>query len=219
MCIRDRNVGGWSYGGVVAYELASELQRRGRRLHNVFLLDTIVRVRQGEVQIERSEFMNWFMWELLSGDGQKEYDYHALDFSSMADAHAFEAIRQHGIDQGLFDETITLATLDQLFRVFHANWQGLLDYRFPPLDLPITLFAADVELPDVLQAPHELVGTAFRDPYRGWRSIAPQVQRVAVEGDHLTMMREPHIERVGEFIQSRIDVARTRNAVSMAAFA
>ena len=213
------NVGGWSYGGVVAYELASELQRRGRRLHNLFLLDTIVRVRQGEVQIERSEFMNWFMWELLSGDGQKEYDYHALDFSSMADAHAFEAIRQHGIDQGLFDETITLATLDQLFRVFHANWQGLLDYRFPPLDLPITLFAADVELPDVLQAPHELVGTAFRDPYRGWRSIAPQVQRVAVEGDHLTMMREPHIERVGEFIQSRIDVARTRNAVSMTAFA
>ncbi|MFC6338139.1 amino acid adenylation domain-containing protein [Pseudomonas sp. CCM 7891] len=213
------NIGGWSYGGVVAYELASELQRRGRSLHNVFLLDTIVRVRQGEVQIERTEFMNWFMWELLSGDGQKEYDYQALDFSSMSDSHAFEAIRQHGIDQGMFDETITLATLDQLFRVFHANWQGLLDYRFPPLDLPITLFAADVELPDVLQAPHELVGTAFRDPYRGWRSIAPQVQRVAVEGDHLTMMREPHIEGVGEFIKLRIDATRARSAGSRAALA
>ena len=213
------NIGGWSYGGVVAYELASELQRRGRRLHNVFLLDTIVRVRQGEVQIERTEFMNWFMWELLSGDGQKEYAYHALDFTSMGDSQAFAAIRQHGIDQGIFDQTITLATLDQLFRVFHANWQGLLDYRFPPLDLPITLFAADVELPDVLQAPHELVGTAFRDPYRGWRSIAPQVQRVAVEGDHLTMMREPHIERVGQFIESRMDTARARNAGAMPAFA
>ncbi|SFW74960.1 non-ribosomal peptide synthetase [Pseudomonas sp. NFACC04-2] len=213
------NIGGWSYGGVVAYELASELQRRGRRLHNVFLLDTIVRVGQGEVQIERSEFMNWFMWELLSGDGQKEYAYHALDFSSLDDPQAFAAIRQHGIDQGIFDETITLATLDQLFRVFHANWQGLLDYRFPPLDLPITLFAADVELPDVLQAPHELVGTAFRDPYRGWRSIAPQVQRVAVEGDHLTMMREPHIERVGQCIRSRMDLARARNAESMSALA
>ncbi|WP_411384849.1 amino acid adenylation domain-containing protein [Pseudomonas sp. MPB03] len=213
------NIGGWSYGGVVAYELASELQRRGRRLHNVFLLDTIVRVSQGEVQIERSEFMNWFMWELLSGDGQKEYAYHALDFAALDDPQAFAAIRQLGIDQGIFDASITLATLDQLFRVFHANWQGLLDYRFPPLDLPITLFAADVELPDVLQAPHELVGTAFRDPYRGWRSIAPHVQRVAVEGDHLTMMREPHIERVGQCIQSRMDLARARNAESMGALA
>lgn len=211
------NVGGWSYGGVVAYELASELQRRGRRLHNVFLLDTIVRVRQGNVQIERTEFINWFMWELLSGDGQKEYGYQALDFSDLSDLDAFAAIRQHGIDQEIFDETITLATLEQLFQVFHGNWQGLLDYRFPPLDLPITLFAADVELPDVLQAPHELVGTAFGDPYRGWRSIAPQVQRVAVGGDHLTMMREPHIARVGDFIRSRMDAARARSATSKVA--
>ncbi|WP_248800725.1 amino acid adenylation domain-containing protein [Pseudomonas sp. MWU13-2105] len=210
------NIGGWSYGGVVAYELASELKRRGRRLHNVFLLDTIVRVNQDQVQIERSEFMNWFMWELLSGDGQEEYDYHALDFSSMSDAQAFEAIKQHGVNQGIFNASITVVTLDQLYRVFLANWQGLLDYRFPPEDLPLTLFAADVELPDVLQAPHELVGTAFRDPYRGWRSIAPGVERIAVEGDHLSMMREPHIERVGAFIRSRIDAALARSAEATA---
>ncbi|WP_260963124.1 amino acid adenylation domain-containing protein [Pseudomonas citri] len=213
------DIGGWSYGGVVAYELASELQRRGRRLHNVFLLDTIVRVREGEVRIERSEFMNWFMWELLSGDGQKEYAYHALDFSGMTDPQAFEAIRQHGIGQGIFDPTIARQTLEQLFRVFHANWQGLLDYRFPPLDLPVTLFAADVELPDVLQAPHEQVGTAFRDPYRGWRSIAPQVQRIAVEGDHLSMMREPHIERVAAFITLRMETARARSGNALKVFA
>ncbi|WP_191488784.1 amino acid adenylation domain-containing protein [Pseudomonas sp. FEN] len=209
------NIGGWSYGGVVAYELASELKRRGRRLSNVFLLDTIVRVKQGEVSIERSEFMNWFMWELLSGDGQEEYDYHALDFSSLSDTEAFEAIKQHGIDQGIFNASITLVALDQLYRVFRANWQSLLDYRFPPEDLPLTLFAADVELPDVLRAPHEQVGTAFRDPYRGWRSIAPEVERIAVEGDHLSMMREPHIERVGACIKSRIDAARVRNVEAM----
>ncbi|MFL9907266.1 amino acid adenylation domain-containing protein [Paraburkholderia sp. RL17-337-BIB-A] len=213
------NIGGWSYGGVVAYELASELERRGRRLHNVFLLDTIVRVRQGAVQIERTDLMNWFMWELLSGDGQKEYDYHALDVSSMNDSQAFEAIKQHGIDQGIFDTHITLATLGQLYRVFHTNWQSLVDYRFPPLDLPLTLFAADARLPDVLLAPHELVGTAFRDPYRGWRSISPQVERIAVEGNHLTMMRAPHIERVGEVIKSRIEAARAKSAQPAAAFA
>ncbi|KPA89805.1 amino acid adenylation enzyme/thioester reductase family protein [Pseudomonas asplenii] len=201
------NIGGWSYGGVVAYELASELQRRGRLVHNVFLLDTIVRINQGQVQVERSEFLNWFMWELLSGDGQKEYDYQALDFSAMSDAQAFAQIRQHGIDQGIFDETITVATLDQLFRVFHANWQGMLDYSFPPRDLPVTLFAADVELPNVLQSPHEMVGTAFNDPYRGWRALSPQVQRIGVEGDHLTMMREPHIQRVGSFIKLHMDAA------------
>ncbi|MBV6748763.1 amino acid adenylation domain-containing protein [Pseudomonas chlororaphis] len=206
------NIGGWSYGGVVAYELASELQRRGRLVHNVFLLDTIVRINQGRVQVERSEFLNWFMWELLSGDGQKEYDYQALDFSSMSDSQAFATIRQHGIDQGIFDDTITVATLDQLFRVFHANWQGMLDYRFPPRDLPVTLFAADAALPEVLQGPHELVGTAFSDPYRGWRSVSPQVQRIGVEGDHLTMMRDPHIQRVGKFIKLHMDAALTGNA-------
>ncbi|OUM05318.1 hypothetical protein BW686_21700 [Pseudomonas syringae] len=206
------NIGGWSYGGVVAYELGSELQRRGRLVHNVFLLDTIVRISQGQVQVERSEFLNWFMWELLSGDGQKEYDYQALDFSSQSDSQAFAAIRQHGIDQGMFDETITVATLDQLFRVFHANWQGMLEYRFPPRDLPVTLFAADVALPDVLQGPHELVGTAFNDPYRGWRALSPQVRRIGVEGDHLTMMREPHIQRVGQFIGLHMDAALTGHA-------
>jgi syringomycin synthetase protein SyrE len=206
------NIGGWSYGGVVAYELASELQRRGRLVHNVFLLDTIVRISQGQVQVERSEFINWFMWELLSGDGQKEYDYQTLDFASMSDSQAFSAIRQHGIDQSIFDETITVATLDQLFRVFHANWQGMLDYSFPPRDLPVTLFAADVALPDVLQGPHELVGTAFSDPYRGWRAVSPQVRRIGVEGNHLTMMREPHIQRVGKYIGLHMTAAITGSA-------
>jgi thioesterase domain-containing protein len=163
--------------------------------------------------------MNWFMWELLSGDGQKEYDYHALDVSSLNDSQAFEAIKQHGIDRGIFDTHITLATLGQLYRVFHTNWQSLVDYRFPPLDLPLTLFVADARLPDVLLAPHELVGTAFRDPYRGWRSISPQVERIAVEGNHLTMMRAPHIERVGEVIKSRIEAARAKSAQPAAAFA
>ncbi|MFZ4833802.1 amino acid adenylation domain-containing protein [Rouxiella sp. Mn2063] len=205
------NIGGWSYGGVVAYELACELQRRGRLIHNLFLLDTIVRINQGQVQVERSEFLNWFMWELLSGDGQKEYDSEPMDFSLMSDAEAFTAIRQTGINMGSFDENLTVATLDQLFRVFHANWQGMLEYGFPPRDLPVTLFAADVELPGVLQGPHELVGTAFNDPYRGWRAVSPQVQRISVEGDHLTMMRDPYVQRVGSFIKLHMDIALTGN--------
>jgi len=73
--------------------------------------------------------------------------------------------------------------------------------------LPVTLFAADIKLPDVLQGPHDLLGTAFSDPYRGWRSIVPQVQRIGVEGDHLTMIRAPYIQRVGHFIKLLIGTA------------
>jgi len=198
------NVGGWSYGGVVAYELARELRKRGRELQNVFLLDTIVRLSKGKVEIDPGDFLNWFMWELLSGDGQREYDYEALEFATLSESQALEAIRQHGVDKGIFDASMTLLALERIYRVFHANWQALVDYEFPPLNLPLTLFAADTELPEVLLAPHELVGTAFRDPYRGWLSVSDKVERIAVQGNHLTMMRLPHIEYVGSTIATRL---------------
>ncbi|MCQ2795662.1 MAG: thioesterase domain-containing protein, partial [Bacilli bacterium] len=36
------NLGGWSYGGNIAYEMAAILQKMGEKVNNLFLLDTII---------------------------------------------------------------------------------------------------------------------------------------------------------------------------------
>ncbi|MGY2288352.1 amino acid adenylation domain-containing protein [Pseudomonas sp. SDO528_S397] len=208
------HIGGWSYGGFVAYALARTLEQRGRQVSNVFLLDTIMRIGQGTVQVERSDFMNWFMWELLSGDGQKAYAHQELDFSGLSEPEAFAAIRERGIALGSFDAHMSAQALLQLYKVFAANWHALMAYEFTPLALPLTLFAAELELPEVLRAPHTQVGTAFRDPYRGWQAISPQVERIAVQGDHLTMMRTPNIEGVGAVIHAKITTQTVNHSLS-----
>ena len=198
------HIGGWSFGGFVAFELQKELQSRGRNVANTFLLDSIMLRKRKGVEVTNTQLLNWFMWELLAGDWQKGHAVEEVDFSNMDDNDIFEFIRCSAVERDILPASSKADLLRNMYAVFYANWQALLNYHPTTSTHPITLFSATEKLPQVLLDPHKVVESAHDDRLNGWGDLASHVELVSVPGDHLTMMTVPNIDWIGSYIANKV---------------
>jgi thioesterase domain-containing protein len=108
-------LGGWSMGGLVAYEMAVQLQREGAEVGLVALMDRADREEEGNTEEALRA-----MFELVVGNIK-------------------EAISKSGKGAvGLSEEIY-----QQYFKVFVSNFQATKDYRATKYDGPIMLFSSE----------------------------------------------------------------------------
>ncbi|MEV6596511.1 amino acid adenylation domain-containing protein [Actinoplanes sp. NPDC051346] len=194
------SIGGWSFGGFVAFEMARQLRASNAEVDNLLLLDTIIPTVDGYPSVNRDLLFEWFLWELLwlerGGAAAAATLPRGLD-----DDEAFDAILRHAVDAGVLPAECSPAHVRRLFGVFEANWRALLDYRPEPVDQDLTLLRASGPLPDVLAPAHHAVGSMHQNPTNGWSTWTNgRVDVVDVPGDHLRMMEPPHITTVARRI-------------------
>ncbi|MFH8370140.1 amino acid adenylation domain-containing protein [Streptomyces sp. NPDC018031] len=201
-------LGGWSFGGFVALEMARQLRRQGERTAHVFLLDTVALEPGKLTTIDDEALLTWFFWELLflelGGESPEAHIPRHLD--SLAEK--FEFIAQRGVDLGVLPPGSSAAIVRRLFGVYAANWQAALDYSGQTFDVDFTLLRASQPLPQVLLDMHTTAGTLHRDPYNGWRDrTTGELTVVEVPGDHLLIMEEPYVPVMAAKIMRMIDEA------------
>ncbi|MFI5496797.1 amino acid adenylation domain-containing protein [Actinoplanes sp. NPDC051859] len=189
-------LGGWSFGGFAAFEMARQLRAAGAEVANLILLDTIIPTADGPPAVDRDLLFEWFLWELLwleRGGAAATATFPR----GLTDDEAFEVILRHAVDAGVLPAECSAAHVRRLFGVFEANWQALLSYRPAPVDQDLTLLRASAPLPAVLAPAHSAVGSMHLDPTNGWSTwTTGHVEVVDVPGDHLQMMEPPHITTV-----------------------
>ncbi|MEU8954733.1 amino acid adenylation domain-containing protein [Streptomyces sp. NPDC048518] len=195
-------VGGWSFGGFVAFEMARQLRAAGHEVAETILLDTValgpVEERQGYTD---EALLGWFFWELLllgrGGDSPLE----AIPAELTTLKEKFDFIARTAADEGILPADSDGSLVGRLFGVYEANWRATQDYRPTPGADDITLVRATEPLPQVLRAMHGAGGTQHTDPVNGWRSLTSgHVKVVHVPGDHLSIMEEPHVADVAAAI-------------------
>ncbi|MCD9194675.1 non-ribosomal peptide synthetase [Streptomyces albireticuli] len=201
-------LGGWSFGGFVALEMARQLHLDGERTANVFLLDTVA-LEPGKItSIGDDALLTWFFWELLflelGGESPEAHIPRHLDDLS----EKFEFIAQRGVDLGVLPPGSSAAIVRRLFKVYAANWQSALDYSGKRFDLDFTLMRATQPLPQVLLDMHTTAGTLHRDPRNGWGDrTTGELTVVEVPGDHLLIMEEPYVPVMAAKIMRMVDEA------------
>ncbi|MFR0357449.1 amino acid adenylation domain-containing protein [Streptomyces sediminimaris] len=207
-------IGGWSFGGLVAFEMARRLTAAGEEVADLVVLDTVAaapgaRTRQGDDRL-----LGWFFWELLLTLGGPS-PRTELPATAGTTEERFAHMADIATRSGVLPAGSSASVMRRLFRVYEANWAAALDYRPPASDTPLTLIRAADPLPEVLRSMHDAVGSRHRDPANGWRLLTHRVDVVGVPGDHLSIMKEPHVEHVaktvGELIRRR---PRTAAALS-----
>lgn len=198
------HIGGWSFGGFIAFELQRELENRGRTVENTFLLDSIILRKREGVEVTNTQLLNWFMWELLAGDWQKGHAITEVDFSTMDNDNIFEFIKSAAVERDILPSSSKAVQIENMYDVFYSNWQALLNYDPKTSPHPITLFSATETLPQVLLDPHKVVESAHEEELNGWGSLVKNVELVSVPGDHLTMMTVPNIDWIGSYIANQI---------------
>jgi amino acid adenylation domain-containing protein len=186
------SIGGWSFGGYVAVEMAQQLD--DEELARLILLDTIALGDGPRTVIAESDLITWFFMELLwHGRGTKATQPTLRSSETDRDA-LFDSILRHAREAGIVPAESSPQLIRRLYEIFHANYEATVNYHHGQLDRDITLLKSTEQLPTVAADVHRIVGSSFTSPTNGWERLAPRsLSVINVAGDHLSMMSEPNV--------------------------
>lgn len=192
-------LGGWSSGGVLAYEVARQFADQQQQVALLALFDAAM---PGPDQsFSQDDFLPLLLM-LFPGEGKESMDH--LKQLSPEDQLAY--FRERAEQAQLVIAGANPEHAQHVFEVFQANLSAMLDYRPRPYAGHITLFrASDQSTP------------MHSDPYLGWSLWADSVETHEIPGDHVTMFQEPAVAAVAEQFLPRLAEAQERFAKAVVA--
>ncbi|MFI7549301.1 amino acid adenylation domain-containing protein [Micromonospora sediminimaris] len=201
-------IGGWSFGGVVAFEMARQLNRAARRLdltgarpvEQLILIDPIARRSDEPVPVTDDVLLDWFFWELMPLDQDRPL-LEPIPSNLTSPQERLDFVARRAGAAGVLRPGDSPAAVRRLFEVFKANWEAIIAYRPEVVDQDITLLRASDPLPPLLKPMHDIAGSLHLDPRNGWGELTTgRIDVLDVPGDHLALMDPPHVVDVAHRI-------------------
>lgn len=165
---------GWSFGGLVAYEMAIQLHRRGLGQPDVVLLDS-------------------YVLSSTPPDAQFPFGLPAADDTLSSRVRTLQGclgdqwLRSSATERSLTPEDLEAQEVDRLYSIVAANVSAGREYR------PGTYDGAVLSL---RSSKH--IGSPDED----WRRAAANLTVKAVEGDHFSLLQSPSLGFVAEAMSS-----------------
>jgi thioesterase domain-containing protein len=177
-------LGGWSMGGVVAYEMARQLNTAHEDVELLVMLDSFCpnaaqRELPRNLSLDDERMLLRVMTSELgiTSQGLSELETGTLD--KMAIDELFQLVLRLGKEQGRLPSDFTVPELSERYAVMRKNSIALRAYRAMPLSTEIHLVRAQQN-----NTP---------DWSLGWDSVATKVSVIQQSGDHFSMLRRPHV--------------------------
>ncbi len=184
-------LGGWSFGGVIAFEMARQLEAAGQRVAFLALFDTYARPWKRSASRTSPLAANLaFVWRRLR--------FHAAAVRRLESSRRRRYLLRKATSAlrwsrrklaGLFESTYTSLRhpLPEPVRETHAaNRRAAAAYLPKPYPEPVTLFRAT-----------GLGVTSFDDPYLGWGDVSGiDIEVIDVPGEHVSLLRDQANVRV-----------------------
>ncbi|QCB29368.1 type I polyketide synthase [Corynebacterium endometrii] len=209
---RGRKVvlGGWSFGGALAYEVAHELKARALSGEDsvevafIALLDTTQPSDPAPDTLEETKAR----WERYAAFAKKTYGldfpvpYELLETAGedalmdmLATFLATTDASEHGLSAGVLEHQRASFVDNQILgKLSFERWAGL--------GLPVLLFRAERMHDGAIELEPRY---AEIDPDGGWGAIVEDLEIVQLQGDHLAVPDEPAIGIVGKHITEWIE--------------
>lgn len=202
---------GWSMGGVIAYEMARQLQQQGQQIAMLALIDAAPPVAE-ETEYNWGILLSLFAFDLgLNRESVKKPLETSL--SQMAQLRQLWAEARRA---GVVPSEITLVEFRQLFDTFKIHANTMLRYRPQGFDGSITLFRPEEDFDDLMfgNDPKYLAWKSERskrkEHLKGWdRLVTGDIEVRIVPGNHFSMLREPNVQVLAE--QLRECAARAKS--------
>lgn len=226
-------IGGWSFGGAVAFETAQQLIAAGEEVAFLGIIDTEARIEKhrartfkewmkyawGQAKMAVKVMSYWppyardFIYIILPSKLKKRSKSHddptLWEYISFAFA---DMIRHTLVKRADMANVVTRNNRVLLVkqpktrrtvRVLKANLRALLKYKLKPYSGRITLIRAEDQ--SIMHKLHE-------DWTLGWGELAHGgIDVIEVPGNHAVLMSHPYLERVCEVLREGIDKAIERH--------
>lgn len=193
-------LGGWSFGGALAFEVASQLDRD---VATIVLLDTVQPSEKIPDTLEETK-ARWTRYaefakktygldfpvptELLETQGEDAVIKMLTDFLATTDASS------HGLAAGVLEHQRASFVDNRILDKVDFN-------RWSHVKAPVMLFRAERMHDGAIELEPRY---AKIDPDGGWSTIVDDLEIIQLHGDHLGVVDEPEIATVGAYLTRRI---------------
>jgi thioesterase domain-containing protein/acyl carrier protein len=171
-------LGGWSLGGVVAFEMARQLEALGAEVETLALIDsfnpTVLNKTKPDEVMQVISFAKH-----LSRPFEKELPVSAEELRQLGFDEQLNYIFEKAKILDILPPEMGLKQMQQLFAVFQANVEAMDGYVPQPYSGQITLFYADGKSEELAQK-----------QIQGWSSLATGgFKSHKIPGDHFSIIR------------------------------
>ncbi|HWS55173.1 MAG TPA: amino acid adenylation domain-containing protein, partial [Pyrinomonadaceae bacterium] len=208
-------LGGWSFGGVVAFEMARQLREAGEEVGTLALFDTVAPI----VPYITDETEDAAMLAALTRERASQLGV-ALDFSSDEvkglgpDAqlrYALGKVRSAGMLPEDVRDEIALEWMRRQLKGYRVRSRAYQLYEPRVYPGRVTLFKGDINPGHLKDEGMREVVELFRDPTYRWAELSAQPVRVVkVAGYHEVLLREPHVRELAEKLGACLDETEAR---------
>ncbi|PHJ65684.1 non-ribosomal peptide synthetase [Nostoc linckia z18] len=196
-------LGGHCYGGVLAFEMAQQLQKQGERVDLLVVIDAILAETRIESTKDDDAKFLLRMAESIKTDSNIDF---AVSFEELRDLSLSQQIDLINQKANFIFTDTEIKDFIRYYQLFKAHVQAMRNYV--PLVYPesMTLLRAKEEIIHDFESPEFHTD----DPLLGWRKYSIQpIKVIEIPGDHFSIFVEPHIQELAKTLRVCID-----NAVS-----
>jgi amino acid adenylation domain-containing protein len=208
-------LGGWSMGGVIAFEMARQLQQQEQQIALLALIDVKAPL------VKKFEHNLTALLAAFARNLGLTYETLSMSWKEISALPPMAQLRQVWLEAkafGLAPPVMTLVEFRKIFDIFKINANTMNGYVGGTYQGRVTLFRA--EKPQTFLFAKEYlaghsenpdIGQGAVDPgdaLTGWEQLATEgVDVHTVPGDHYSMLQEPHVKVLAE--QLRICIQST----------
>jgi len=181
-------------GGVVAFEMAQQLQAQDQEIALLALLDSHApNPRDSADELSEAALLAEFVGNF--GLSLNDFGMTSDELARLAPDEQLACVLERARKAHLVPADIELPGAQLLFDTFATNLRVLRAYR-------PTVYSGTITL---LVAGDAIVENAENDPAAGWQALAAGgVDTYYVPGNHYTIMREPHVSVLAERLNATI---------------
>ncbi|HYG83209.1 MAG TPA: alpha/beta fold hydrolase, partial [Pyrinomonadaceae bacterium] len=184
--------GGWSLGGVVAYEMARQLVARGEEVALLVLIDSSIPTRGERLWLADEQLlMRRFVEDAFGTSAATALA--GAGFVSPGTEEQLSYVFRHAQAADLLPPDANVRQVHRLYDVFKANTRALLDYRPRPCPASAVLLVAAERGEQAEQMRH------------GWEELTEGgLEFHTIPGNHYTVLAEPNVAAVAEQLKTRL---------------
>ncbi|HEV2800272.1 MAG TPA: alpha/beta fold hydrolase, partial [Pyrinomonadaceae bacterium] len=178
-------LGGWSMGGVVAFEMAQQLRAAGEEVSMLAMFDSYApSALTFDSETDNAlSLLTQFAIDL--GLSTASLALPREQFLQLSASEQLSVVLDLAVGEHLLPAETGLARLHDRFSIFKNNLRAFRNYVPRPYNGRIALFAARDG------------ATESAGKMRGWNKLAPRsVELYEVPGNHYTLLRQPHVTHI-----------------------
>ncbi|MEH1824946.1 MAG: amino acid adenylation domain-containing protein [Nostoc sp.] len=209
-------LGGHSYGGNVAFEMAQQLVNQGHKVALLVVIDASAPTYKDKLML--TDYINWddarWLAEVIKGVEvflEKNVDLSYDTLQSLAVEKRLKYVLEHLKTVNMLPPNAEVPQLKNMVQAYKASCLCLVDY-VPQQIYPeqITLLRGNEDLPE--NPDSELYDASFQDSDLGWSNFSKEpVDIHFVLGNHITIMAEPHVQVLAEELKACIEKVREKS--------